>query len=93
MTGAWSNGEVTDDIREICKHEKVLAAIATGLTQEVGLDSFEPSSVEQQVVSGMNYRITGKYGKVTATINVWFQSWNGGIQTVKFESFAIFNEI
>merc|ERR1712183_1139459 len=86
MRGGWSNGEVTDEIKEICKHEKVLGALSTSLGQEAGSINFEPSSVEKQVVSGMNYRITGSHGNGNATILVWHQAWKGGIQSVKVEN-------
>merc|ERR1712007_170404 len=84
--GGWSQGEISDEIREICKHEKVVGALATGLGKSAEEITFTPTSVEQQVVSGMNYKISGGHGTGNAVVLVWFQAWNGGVQQAQVES-------
>merc|ERR1711976_281215 len=84
--GGWSKGEVNDDIRALCKHEKFLAAckeqcLAAGLQCDGCHVAFEPTAVEQQVVSGMNYKITGNCCGKEFVFKIWNQPWNGGVQS------------
>ena len=84
--GGWSKGEVTDEIKEICKHEMFLEVLATGLGKSASEVEFTPDAVEQQVVSGMNYKISGGHAGGRAVVLVWFQAWTGGVKCVKVES-------
>jgi len=82
--GGWSKGEISDEIRGICKHEKFVESLNAAMVECDGL--FEPTSVEQQVVSGMNYKITGTCCGQTHTFLVWHQAWNGGVQQVQHQA-------
>jgi len=79
--GGWSEGEVNDEIFAICCHEMVVSTLSTKLGVEANCLKFTPKSVKQQVVSGMNYEITGTHGGGSATIVVWFQAWTGGVKS------------
>jgi len=79
--GGWSDGEVNDEIREICAHEMFVGALSTALGVEAGGLTFTPTSVRQQVVSGMHYEITGSHGNRAATVLVWYQAWTGGVKS------------
>lgn len=84
IKGGWSEGEITDEIKEICKHVLVTDKVIEACK---GCDpcacNFLPTSVRQQVVAGMNYKITGTcYGK-TMTVEVYNCPWEGGVQDVK----------
>jgi hypothetical protein len=84
IKGGWSKGEITDEIREICKHALVTIEVIKACK---GCDpsacNFQPTSVRQQVVAGKNYQITGMcYGKIM-TVEVYNCPWQGGVQGVK----------
>jgi len=88
MTGGWGKGEVNDEIREICKDAKFLESLQGAYQGDcnVSENTFEPTAVEQQVVAGMNYKITGTCCGQTFTFLVWHQAWNGGIQSVEHQA-------
>merc|ERR1712151_933816 len=88
--GGWSTGELNDRIRELLQDAKVHTACTEHCKNVLGMDCvdpscFEPKSVEQQVVSGMNYKVTGECCGNTITFLIWDQPWNGGVQVCEVQ--------